>query len=1031
MKRALVIWIFVAFTVSPLWAQEEDAIPGIALEFTDVTLKEALDLIAVHFKLRMSYSDSKINSTRNVSGRYSATSQQDFLSQFLNDQELNYTIIDDQIVIFPFNSNQTIKISGRVTGAEDGEPVAFASVTLPDATKGTSTNEDGEFELDVTELPTQITVSHIAYEKQMIFVYEYQSILDVRLKQAPRQLKELTIKSRRDKNAYYQLLKNARGLISEKRDEWLYGKAFYRQKSERQDRYTEIFEMFYDVKYTRNGIADWALQEGRYAFQNKDEYDVFLYNKNFTLLSRMFSLLQPATESYLLPFHPDARDIFELSLSEVIEYEGRHIAIINYMPFTSVDKPAARGKIYIDFETSEVFKMTGTFTDGSMNVIGFSDSQSSWDDYQLSFDISFGENDSGGLKLDYIRVDHHFNYYYNKEFIGKIHTSSFLSFYEHYIPAITKRLGGPVDFKTSDTETIDLIGYNREFWLQNPVVKRTPLEEKLILDFDKNQAFGMVFLNQEEQVILLPDRKNSEKARKIIEGYEQASDKSQQHRIYLQLDKTRFQPTDKIRFAGYIVDPWTLRPSVTGSVLNISLTDNTKVIVAAKSYDINHGVSYGEIDLTGMRPGLYLICANLNTDTTCLFKRQIAILSGEPIIKSADPVPEPAIVTKMVAAPEGGLLLADTRSKVIIAGYNDDDEIVPTACVVTDDSGSQVSLLNMEPDGLEELIFVPQSGKSYYLQQSGIDNATRWPLQPVVTEGILLTISDRDHNSLGMEIHQKPAFPREVYILSASAGKVFSVYEKKLTGITTIIDLPTQHLPPGINDLVLSDAHGNILASRQIFVEPASLNIEYKSGVWKSRKNQKLELTFRVTNMTGEPNRANLSAVCSQDAGSVYSELTTGLLFANNHIPTSQLQLIPRNEGYDTADKLLVLNHEFNQKKSSTRPTLHDAPAADLVMEDKIIAEVSVSAISDRPIQRMNRGHENHKMSMAHETIWLPKLLISQDGIAVLDVQANPGAALVIAIQGLSHHGEIADFREVIHLDNLKDQGIKKVNRNQ
>ncbi len=379
MKKAIAIWIFFTLSVSAAHSQEADSLRRITMEFTDVALKEALDSIAAHFNLRMSYSDTKINSTRLISGSYSAKSQQDFLFQFLSDQGLNYTIIDDQIVVFPINTSQAIKITGRVTGVEDGAPVAFASISLPEVTKGTSTNEDGEFELDVAELPLQITVSHIAYEKRTIFIYDDHAPLDIQLNQAPRQLKELTVKSRRDKNAYYQLLKNARKLISDKRDEWLYGKAFYRQKSERQDRYTEIFEMFYDVKYTRNGIADWALQEGRYAFQNKDDYDVFLYNKNFTQLSRMFSLLQPETESYLLPFHPDAREMFELSLSDVIEYEGRHIAIINYVPFTSVGRPAARGQLYIDFETSEVFKMTGTFTDGRMSVIGFSDSESSWD----------------------------------------------------------------------------------------------------------------------------------------------------------------------------------------------------------------------------------------------------------------------------------------------------------------------------------------------------------------------------------------------------------------------------------------------------------------------------------------------------------------------------------------------------------------------------------------------------------------------------------------------------------------------------
>jgi len=351
---------------------------------------------------------------------------------------------------------------------------------------------------------------------------------------------------------------------------------------------------------------------------------------------------------------------------------------------------------------------------------------------------------------------------------------------------------------------------------------------------------------------------------------------------------------------------------------------------------------------------------------------------------------------------------------------------VPTTWVVTNDSGVQVGIPNGSPDGIAELLFVPQSGKRYYLQQSGIDNAARWPLPEVVTEGISMAITERDWNSLRIEIHQKPAFPREVFILSASAGQVYSVYEKKLTSVTTTIDLPTQHLPPGINDLVLTDARGNILASRQIFVEPALLNIEYKSGVWKSRKNQKLELTFCVTNMTGEPVQANLSAVCDQDATNVACEMTTGLLLANSNIPSSLLQQLPRGEWNETADKLLVLSGEFSQRKNATSPSPDDVPSEDRAMDDKIIAEVSVSAISAGQSQPRKASKEAGKMSMNHETIWLPKLLISQDGTTVLDLRANPGSALVISIQGLSNHGEIADFREVIRLDNLKEQGLNK-----
>ena len=67
-------------------------------------------------------------------------------------------------------------------------------------------------------------------------------------------------------------------------------------------------------------------------------------------------------------------------------------------------------------------------------------------------------------------------------------------------------------------DVIDAVGYNKEFWAQNPIVKRTPIEEKLIRDFENNDAFGVVFLNNEENVVLLPDQKESKKAKELIKA---------------------------------------------------------------------------------------------------------------------------------------------------------------------------------------------------------------------------------------------------------------------------------------------------------------------------------------------------------------------------------------------------------------------------------------------------------------------------------------------------------------------------------
>ncbi len=1029
MKRAFLISLFTMAVMSSPMAQQINHSETVTITFDQTPLKQALDSIAAVFDVRISYSDSKINSSRLISGTYTAITQEEFLRVFLTTHELDFTLIDQQVVVYPFNNNQTIAVSGSVVNAEDGTPVAFASITLPDFTNGTSTNEDGEFELEVTELPAQVIVSHLAYEKKTVFIYDGQSQLNISLQQAPRQLKELTIKSSGNKNAYYQIVKNASIRVSKSLDEALYGKAFYRQKSERQDRYTEIFEMFYDVCYTLNGINEWAVQEGRYAFQNKDEYDVFLYNKNFTQLSRMFSLLQPKTESYLLPLRQDVKNFFELSLHEVIEYEGRHIVVINYSPLPSVDKLAAKGRLFIDYETSEVFKMTGTFTDPSMNIIGFSDKESSWNNYQLSFDISFSDNDGGALLLDYIRVDHSFDYYFRKGFVGNIHTSSFLRMYEHYVPATAKKLGGPIDFKHSDAEIIDRIGYNREFWLQNPVVKRTPLEDKLILDFDNNTAFGVVFMNEKDEVILLPDRKNSEKAKKIIDKYESVTTVAEQHKVFLRMDKNANQPMEEIKFSGYIVDAWSLRPSVTGSVLRVELHMGGQT-ATTKSFDISNGAAYGEIELSdSTTPGIYEVQAYINTDTTCLFSKQIAILPAPGKLSKPHEAAINAPATRVIIAAEGGFFLSDMNTKVVVAAIGNHGEKIVSDWVVVDESGESVAALKTDSTGIGVCFMTPRSGNHYFLRQSNVSNTHSWPFSEVVKDGYSLVVSEQSQNSLRLDIRQKPVFPREMFVLSASGGKVFSAYEKKLTGTSTVIELPAQHLPAGINDLILTDAHGKILATRQVFIDPPKLHVEYISASWKSRKNNRLELTFKITNSDGEAIQANLSAIggvlstSEFDDNDISSELLLSYLSDSDPLVRGIYEVgQPSSE-----DNLLILSQPFTKPLATSGDlSLHLSDKNPGDFSNPLVMEVSVQGRTEsNPI---NGGYkkENQKDSMKPKTFWLPKILINQDGIATIDCNAISGSKLYVSIQGLSSKGEIANFTTTIDLMNIRDTGHKK-----
>ncbi|MCK5468592.1 MAG: carboxypeptidase-like regulatory domain-containing protein, partial [Cyclobacteriaceae bacterium] len=317
MKRLFSIWLLFTLLSFGIKAQQIQLDTLVDLKFQGITLKQALHEISRQYGIRFSYSDSKIPTDNVIHADYTSIILGNLLTDMLQKNGISYSIIENQIVLFPFNTNQTITVRGKVIDELNGSPIPFAHISLSGTFKGTSSNEDGEFEISLTKLPSELLISHLSHEKKLIYVYNEAQELEINLAPSQMTLQEVTIKAKRNNNAIYQLVKKAYDRLSKSELDMKYGKAFYRQKSQREERYTEIFELFYDVKYTDTGIKDWAVQEGRYAFQNGNEYDIFLYNKNFTLLSRLFSIRQPATESYLIPVNQDVKKLFDLELKEV------------------------------------------------------------------------------------------------------------------------------------------------------------------------------------------------------------------------------------------------------------------------------------------------------------------------------------------------------------------------------------------------------------------------------------------------------------------------------------------------------------------------------------------------------------------------------------------------------------------------------------------------------------------------------------------------------------------------------------------
>jgi len=89
---------------------------------------------------------------------------------------------------------QSRKISGKVTSADDNQPLPGVTVKVTGATTSTQTNVQGEFSINVADNASSLTFSYIGFTSQVIKLGG-QNVLDVKLTSNSRDLGEVVVTS--------------------------------------------------------------------------------------------------------------------------------------------------------------------------------------------------------------------------------------------------------------------------------------------------------------------------------------------------------------------------------------------------------------------------------------------------------------------------------------------------------------------------------------------------------------------------------------------------------------------------------------------------------------------------------------------------------------------------------------------------------------------------------------------------------------------------------------------------------------------
>ncbi|MES2731382.1 MAG: carboxypeptidase-like regulatory domain-containing protein [Bacteroidota bacterium] len=379
-------------------------------------------------------------------------------------------------------------MSGQIIDSLTNKPIPYVNISVQNSPRGTASNENGEFILPLVKEDDMLIFSHLSYRRDSLPTALVIKSRQIRLVAAIVSLPSVTVG-----NYAADLIKNAYHQIKKSNAVKYYGKAFYRQTTLVENEATEIQEIIWDAKSCNSQLDGTSINEARYAAK-----DAPMRFSNFSLYTKIMSIYNDTEDSTtsdrLLNLNPGK--YYHLELANIVKDQDNEVAEIVFTSKPNPDMPPKKGIIYIDINTSAVIKYKASIFDMGGGVI-VSKSSIKAKNPVWEVEMNFQPMRGALTKLDYIKISFSFDIDRKSKSDKNVKVSSFSFFYDsNQQPLAAIKYTDIRMSKNPQEEDRDLIkkaNYNPDFWLNNPVIKRTPLEESIIKSFEEKGSFGTMF----------------------------------------------------------------------------------------------------------------------------------------------------------------------------------------------------------------------------------------------------------------------------------------------------------------------------------------------------------------------------------------------------------------------------------------------------------------------------------------------------------------------------------------------------------
>lgn len=191
--RNLAVLVLIGLATPSLFAQQQLASENnvisdsnvlqlqkvIGLDLTNSSLEEAMHNIAGKTNLKLLYSKALLPEEKRITLQRKSISLYDALWVVLEGTDLRFAISQRQLILtkMPEEEKQTLEtadiqdiITGQVTDSDSGEPLPGVNIVIQGTTTGTTTNNNGEFNLTVPNMNETLVFSYVGYQTQEVFI---------------------------------------------------------------------------------------------------------------------------------------------------------------------------------------------------------------------------------------------------------------------------------------------------------------------------------------------------------------------------------------------------------------------------------------------------------------------------------------------------------------------------------------------------------------------------------------------------------------------------------------------------------------------------------------------------------------------------------------------------------------------------------------------------------------------------------------------------------------------------------------------